>query len=43
MKEPKKINFFAVGKKIMSNEIKALQNVFSKIDKKKFNDLCFHL
>ena len=43
MKEPKKINFFAVGKKIMSNEIKALQNVLSKIDKKKFNDLCFHL
>lgn len=43
MKEPKKINFFAVGKKIMSNEIKALQNVFSKIDKKKFNDVCFHL
>lgn len=43
MKEPKKINFFAVGKKIMSNEIKALQNVLSKIDKKKFNDVCFHL
>ena len=43
MKEPKKINFFAVGKKIMSNEIKALQNVFSKIDKKKFNDVCFYL
>ncbi len=43
MKEPKKINFFAVGKKIMSNEIKALQNVLSKIDKKKFNDVCFLL
>ena len=40
MKKPKKINFFAIGKKIISNEIDALQEVSSGISKNEFNNVC---
>ena len=40
MKKPKKINFFAIGKKVISNEINALQEVSSGISKNQFNDVC---
>ena len=40
MKKPKKINFFEIGKKVISNEIEALQAVSSRIDKAEFNKLC---
>ena len=40
MKEPKKINFFAIGKKVISNEIDALQEVSSGISKNEFNNVC---
>ena len=40
MKKPKKINFFAVGKKVISNEIDALQEVSSGISKNEFNEVC---
>ena len=40
MKKPKKINFFAIGKKVISNEIDALQGVSSGISKNEFNEVC---
>jgi arabinose-5-phosphate isomerase len=40
MKKPKKINFFEIGKKVISREIDALQVVSSGIDKKDFNEVC---
>ena len=40
MKKPKKINFFAIGKKVISNEIDALQEVSSGISKNEFNKVC---
>jgi len=40
MKKPKKINFFAIGKKVISNEIDALQEVSSGISKNEFNEVC---
>ena len=40
MKKPKKINFFAIGKKVISNEIDALQVVSSGISKNEFNNVC---
>ena len=40
MKKPKKINFFAIGKKVISNEINALQGVSSGISKNEFNNVC---
>ena len=40
MKKPKKINFFAIGKKVISNEINALQEVSSGISKNEFNEVC---
>ena len=40
MKKPKKINFFAIGKKVISNEIDALQEVSSGISKNEFNSIC---
>jgi arabinose-5-phosphate isomerase len=40
MKKPKKINFFAIGKKVISNEIDALQEVASGISKNEFNEVC---
>ena len=40
MKKPKKINFFAIGKKVISNEIDALQEVSSGISKNAFNNVC---
>ena len=40
MKKPKKINFFAIGKKVISNEIDALQQVSSGISKNEFNEVC---
>ena len=40
MKKPKKINFFEIGKKVISSEIDALQVVSSGIDKKDFNEVC---
>ncbi len=40
MKKPKKINFFAIGKKVISNEIDALQEVSSNISKNEFNEVC---
>ena len=40
MKKPKKINFFAIGKKVISNEIDALQEVSSSISKNEFNEVC---
>ena len=39
MKKPKKINFFAIGKKVISNEIDALQEVSSGISKNEFNNV----
>ena len=43
MKKPKKINFFAIGKKVISNEIDALQEVSSGISKNEFNNVCEYL
>ena len=43
MKKPKKINFFAIGKKVISNEIDALQEVSSGISKNEFNEVCHFL
>ena len=43
MKKPKKINFFAIGKKVISNEIDALQEVSSGISKNEFNNFCHFL
>ena len=40
MKKPKKINFFAIGKKVISNEIDALREVSSGISKNEFNNVC---
>ena len=40
MKKPKKINFFAIGKKVISNEIDALQEVSAGISKNEFNNVC---
>ena len=40
MKKPKKINFFAIGKKVISNEIDALQEVSSGVSKNEFNTVC---
>ncbi len=40
MKKPKKINFFEIGKKVISNEIDALQTVSSGISKNEFNEVC---
>ena len=40
MKKPKKINFFAIGKKVISNEIDSLQKVSSGISKNEFNEVC---
>ena len=40
MKKPKKINFFAIGKKVITNEIDALQEVSSGISKNEFNEVC---
>ena len=40
MKKPKKINFFAIGKRVISNEIDALQKVSSGISKNEFNEVC---
>ena len=40
MKKPKKINFFAIGKKVISNEIDALQEVSSGVSKNEFNNVC---
>ena len=40
MKKPKKINFFAIGKKVISNEIDALQEVSSGISKNELNNIC---
>ena len=40
MKKPKKINFFAIGKKVISNEIDALLEVSSGISKNEFNEVC---
>jgi len=40
MKKPKKINFFEIGKKVISNEIEALKEVSSNISKKEFNEIC---
>ncbi len=40
MKKPKKINFFEIGKKVISNEIEALKEVSSNISKKEFNEVC---
>ena len=40
MKKPKKINFFEIGKKVISNEIDALQEVSSGISKNEFNNVC---
>ena len=40
MKKPKKINFFEIGKKVISNEINALQEVSSGISKNEFNEVC---
>ena len=40
MKKPKKINFFEIGKKVISNEIDALQKVSSSISKNEFNEVC---
>ena len=40
MKKPKKINFFTIGKKVISNEIDALQEVSSGISKNEFNEFC---
>ena len=40
MKKPKKINFFAIGKKVILNEIDALQEVSSGISKNEFNEVC---
>ena len=40
MKKPKKINFFAIGKKVISKEIDALQEVSSGISKNEFNAVC---
>ena len=40
MKKPKKINFFEIGKKVISNEIEALQKVSSGISKNEFNQVC---
>ena len=40
MKKPKKINFFAIGKKVISNEIDALQEVSSGISRNEFNEVC---
>ena len=40
MKKPKKNNFFAIGKKVISNEIDALQEVSSGISKNEFNNVC---
>ena len=39
MKKPKKINFFAIGKKVISNEIDALQEVSSGISKNECNNV----
>ena len=43
MKKPKKINFFEIGKKVISNEIDALQEVSSGISKNEFNNVCKYL
>ena len=40
MKKPKKINFFEIGKKVISNEIDALRRVSSRISKDEFNEVC---
>jgi arabinose-5-phosphate isomerase len=40
MKKPKKINFFEIGKKVISNEIDALRTVSSGISKNEFNEVC---
>ena len=40
MKKPKKINFFEIGKKVISNEIDALQEVSAGISKNEFNKFC---
>ena len=40
MKKPKKINFFEIGKKVISNEIDALKKVSSGISKNEFNEIC---
>ena len=40
MKKPKKINFFEIGKKVISNEIDALRRVSSEISKNEFNEVC---
>ena len=40
MKKPKKINFFEIGKKVISNEIDALRTVSSEISKNEFNEVC---
>ena len=40
MKKPKKINFFEIGKKVISNEIDALRAVSSGISKNDFNEVC---
>ncbi len=40
MKKPKKINFFEIGKKVISNEIDALRRVSSGISKDEFNEVC---
>ena len=38
MKKPKKNNFFKIGKKVLSNEIKALTEVSNKISEDEFNE-----
>ncbi len=40
MKKPKKNNFFEIGKKVISNEIKALKKVSAGLDKREFNKFC---
>ena len=40
MKKPKKINFFEIGKKVISNEIDALRAVSAGISKNDFNEVC---
>ena len=40
MKKPKKNNFFKIGKKVLSNEIKALTEVSNKISEDEFNEFC---
>ena len=40
MKKPKKINFFEIGKKVISKEIDALRTVSSEISKNEFNEVC---